>query len=702
MARALGWIVASLCSVALLSGCHKPRTDGGIVAAATPAPPPGPGTGVGRPAAVPGHRLAIQWRYGHSAGLVGPVVVRGDGSLLVCTADFHLLALSPAGEKLWGTDIGNSAVGAPALAADGTAYVGTRDGYLVAVAADGTMLWRVFTPGEVSGAPAIGLAGAVYFGSDDGTLYAVGSKGEVLWSHEFGTPGKYSGFTVSAPSFAPDGTLYVAAGGLHALGPDGSVRWSRPDLRPGTAPLIGPDGTLYFVEYRTHETEGTCITGMVRAASAQGEFLWEQRVAEPMGALQLSYAGDLVVATSAGVKVIHAADGTLAPDLWTRTSEVRSNVLLDADGSACYVGEGAVLHQLRGDGAEEAELSLCTVDRTRDSGSYLRAGANGLVYVTRSDGWLVALGPSACDSPPTLGPGIAEKAGTGPFRRPVGPFVQRVRYGLHDGTYSIRDFGSRGDWAGPVVPALLELLRKADKPYERTELLTTLAALGETASEAVPTLANAIGDPSVDVFTRTRLIQGLGRMGPGAKAAVPGLLPLVDPATSKQNCGQELEAAAMYALARIGADPRVLVPKLVAAMKDFPERMAPGPRSQAAQRALALVGEPAIPPLVEMVRGSDGFLREDACHALAMMDEAGLAPLTELLGDSDRAIRAAAVGGLRQMSIEGAVAPLEARAEVESDEAVSRGIPQAITSVRRNVEQREQMGGRSSLDLLAQ
>ena len=62
------------------------------------------------------------------------------------------------------------------------------------------------------------------------------------WS--FRTTG--AGFGFEDPLVGPDGTVYVGSGPeLHALNPDGTVKWHSVACNPSSKPALGADGTLY-------------------------------------------------------------------------------------------------------------------------------------------------------------------------------------------------------------------------------------------------------------------------------------------------------------------------------------------------------------------------------------------------------------------------------------------------------------------------
>src|SRR5690606_17383494 len=95
-----------------------------------------------------------------------------------------------------------------------------------------------------------------------------------------------------SPSFGPEGTIDVGAGGLYAIDPDGSIRWSfRIPNRVWTTPLIGADGTVYVVM-------GDPRGGVIQALDSEGRPLWDYPLSDiPLGSPAIGIDG-AIIATS--------------------------------------------------------------------------------------------------------------------------------------------------------------------------------------------------------------------------------------------------------------------------------------------------------------------------------------------------------------------------------------------------------------------
>src|SRR5690606_35672828 len=177
----------------------------------------------------------------------------------------HIHAIGPEGGIRWSWE-GEEAdffLSSPAVSSDGTIYVGGEDHRLYALDPDGLLRWTFLAGDRIRSSPSIGADGTIYFGSgreDEGRLIAITPDGTERWrtgSLDFRGVG-------SSPSIAPDGTIYVGGIGVHAIHPDGSIRWHFPRSQILTTAIIGADGTVYVA-----------AAGGVTALDADGRLLWD-------------------------------------------------------------------------------------------------------------------------------------------------------------------------------------------------------------------------------------------------------------------------------------------------------------------------------------------------------------------------------------------------------------------------------------------
>jgi len=154
------------------------------------------------------------------------------------------------GVPVWG----KRNVSQPIIGSDGTIYVYTYyDDHLYAISSDGNLKWKVENPeagcDPCNFTPAIGYDGTIYLpvaasgGGGGGKLLAFDPMGSIKLSY----PLQYLPTT---PAIGSDGVIYIGAGSLHAINPDGTLKWRCDEVYTGHPFLIaiGPDGTIYVPE----------------------------------------------------------------------------------------------------------------------------------------------------------------------------------------------------------------------------------------------------------------------------------------------------------------------------------------------------------------------------------------------------------------------------------------------------------------------
>jgi outer membrane protein assembly factor BamB len=113
-----------------------------------------------------------------------------------------------------------------------------------ALNSDGTLKWADSVGGQVWATGALGADGTSYFQTADSNVFALRSDGTQLWTF-------YSQGGNTAPVIGPDGTVYVVNqnGNVYALNPtDGSQEWTT-NLSAGAvqAPAIDPSRNVMYV-----------------------------------------------------------------------------------------------------------------------------------------------------------------------------------------------------------------------------------------------------------------------------------------------------------------------------------------------------------------------------------------------------------------------------------------------------------------------
>jgi HEAT repeat protein len=159
--------------------------------------------------------------------------------------------------------------------------------------------------------------------------------------------------------------------------------------------------------------------------------------------------------------------------------------------------------------------------------------------------------------------------------------------------------------AQPAVPHLISLAEKDPSAKVRWHATSAVVRLGATEA-AVPVLIQA-----VEKDNHSYAAQGLGWLGPKAKAAVPALMAAAKKreGVPEQNAGWDLRWRAVEALAAIKHDPEVLVPfycELLDDPKNTGDHPADKPVKAAAYEGLASLGpqaKAAIPTLIKHLKG---------------------------------------------------------------------------------------------------
>jgi HEAT repeat protein len=235
---------------------------------------------------------------------------------------------------------------------------------------------------------------------------------------------------------------------------------------------------------------------------------------------------------------------------------------------------------------------------------------------------------------------------------------------------AIRNAGSK---AAETVPALVELLKTGDAavaavqpfgmlpPPRKNVALLALAAMGDAAHQAVPTIAKRLAQ--VDAAEQFEYFDCLARLGRVAKESCPALekamvhgpvanriyaavaLLAIDPSnsnatkivlTSLTGGDPEAIAHAVRACAKCGPKAKALVAPLAAILKHEKQEIC-----EAAVSALGRMGpaaEPAIPALITLLRDKkDDDVRSHFLAAVALADigKASVPALLRVLQQAD-------------------------------------------------------------------
>jgi outer membrane protein assembly factor BamB len=196
---------------------------------------------------------ALRWVTPPGRRFLGSPVIDRDGSLYLNLPFGAFGAMNPDGNLRWVVNTPQDLGGPAALADDGTVYVAASgptldQGWLYAISPAGNITWTFDGRSAATTSPVIGADGTVYYAFGLGRVVALRPDGALRWEYQAGAPQPDA--IVAAPAVAADAMLYVPTlqdQRLHAIAPDGRLAWSFAAGTPlACAPVIGPDGTVYF------------------------------------------------------------------------------------------------------------------------------------------------------------------------------------------------------------------------------------------------------------------------------------------------------------------------------------------------------------------------------------------------------------------------------------------------------------------------
>lgn len=245
----------------------------------------------------------------------GGAAVASDGTIYQGVRNGKLYAIHAEGNQKWiyDTQATNKNLDCfPAVTTDGSVvYILDGDNILHAInTANGNAKWKKTLEGtpNKAGAVAIDRNGHIYAGTRS-YIYAFDATGEQLW--------QVAASVTEIGSFALNaGTLYAAqtggAGVVAVNTQDGQVKWSCAANGDAYAPIVGKDGTVYFVDKGGKS---------LYAVSAEGNLKWKFN-----GGAALTYCfpvlddkGMVYFGTSKGQ--VFAVDGQSGEEVWHLDAE---------------------------------------------------------------------------------------------------------------------------------------------------------------------------------------------------------------------------------------------------------------------------------------------------------------------------------------------------------------------------------------------
>ena len=224
-----------------------------------------------------------KWRFPAGDWCDGSPVIDSDGTIYFGSSDTYLYAIHPNGSLKWKFeaerglgDFGSS----PAIAEDGTIFISTAFGsYVQAVNPNGTEKWKRWT-GDIDTSITLGDDGVLYYGYNGG-IDALYPDGTLKWSYNT------EDYVESTPAIDEEGIIYFGSHDhfVYALYPNGTQKWK---FQTGNwvhgSPTIGPDGTIYI---------GSDDTNLYALYSNNGTMKWSCSVGSMRGSPSLDKNGNL-------------------------------------------------------------------------------------------------------------------------------------------------------------------------------------------------------------------------------------------------------------------------------------------------------------------------------------------------------------------------------------------------------------------------
>ena len=208
-----------------------------------------------------------------------------------------------------------------------------------------------------------------------------------------------------------------------------------------------------------------------------------------------------------------------------------------------------------------------------------------------------------------------------------------------------------GPDAADAVPALIQRLQVEKRPEVRQQIVMAFAAIGSPL--AVPTLIDELNDPQA--ITRLAAAFALGRIGPPATKEAEAAL---------SKCGQDsdpvLKVVSAWALAKITPDDPQVKDQSVTVLAESLLSKNPLVRAAAFRGLADLRPGPArvLPILERCLKGTDKASAEEALYALAQLGEPAVPPLIEALKSPELRTLAASILGHIGPPAKNAVPPL--------------------------------------------
>ncbi len=249
--------------------------------------------------------------------------------------------------------------------------------------ATNTLNWETSLGGNVHSSPAVAADGTVYVGSNNNRLHALNPDGTIKWEFHFGALGNVK----SSPAIATDGTIYVGSNKnkLHALNPDGTLKW---EFSTGgnvkSSPTVAGDGTI-FVGSNDKK---------LYAINPDGTEKWQFAASgdvESSPAVSLDGLTVYVGSDDDRLYAVNAADGVQQWEM-DLDRNVKSSPAVGSDGTIYVGSDKNNLYAVNPDGTLKWQFST-----GGDVQSSPALAADGTIYVGSDDSKLYAVNPDGTE-----------------------------------------------------------------------------------------------------------------------------------------------------------------------------------------------------------------------------------------------------------------------------------------------------------------
>jgi len=223
---------------------------------------------------------SLQWHV--EVGGAANLLAATDAAAYAAVGN-ELVAAGAPGQVDWRVTIGGTPVAA--IPTNEGLLAAASNGAVTALSSDGAVQWSFMPAGGFSGQLAASDS-AAYMGSTSGAIYAIDLRtGAEIWHFGADHP------VTSGPVLGSSGNIYVGAGTLIAIGPDGRFAWTLDAVTAGTTPLAATAGGGVF---------GVGSDGLAAAIAADGTYIWTSRSFANVTSAAASSARVIYVGTAAG------------------------------------------------------------------------------------------------------------------------------------------------------------------------------------------------------------------------------------------------------------------------------------------------------------------------------------------------------------------------------------------------------------------